>query len=328
MLKSPKIDGVLAVALNPDSPLHRDIDPVRLVAAARQEAGSRKPIAIWIYGSGIPTAVDRLEAIDSVACFGSIEQAVQGLSFCYRYHKIKRRKFPEPRTFAYKSKSAKILLQKGRKQRALSDQDALALLSAFGIPVVRRKSVRKWDELEKAAEALDYPLVLKLSGEAFLRKSEWGGVATGIRNKKELREAFKRMKENVSRRDPNVRMGFQLQEQAKGKELLLGLKRDPNFGLVLVCGFGGIYTEVFKDISRELVPIGRWEAERVLWSLKTYPLLKGVRGEAGVEWKRLLDALERLSFLATKIPDIAELDINPLMANASGCKAVDARMLW
>jgi len=108
----------------------------------------------------------------------------------------------------------------------------------------------------------------------------------------------------------------------------LGLTHDPNFGQVLVCGLGGIYTEVFKDISRELVPIGKAEAQKMLSSLKIYPLLKGARGEAGIDWEAMLCAMERLSFLSTEIPDIAELDINPLMADARGCVAVDARILW
>jgi acetyltransferase len=113
-----------------------------------------------------------------------------------------------------------------------------------------------------------------------------------------------------------------------GKELLLGLKHDPNFGFIIACGSGGIYTEVFSDISREIVPISKREAENMLTSLKIYPILKGIRGETGVDLDSMLEALERLSFLAMEIPDLAELDINPLIVGATGCKAVDARILW
>jgi acetyltransferase len=328
LLKSPKIDGIVAMALNSDSPIHKDIDLVETVKTVRRETGSRKPIAMWVYGSGISAAVDRFEEIDSVACFGSIEQAVQGLSFRYRYDQIRKREISSQREFSYKLRSAESLLRKGRERKILLGEDALALLSAFGISVIRGKVGRFWKEIDAAANTLTYPLVFKLSGEAFLHKSEWGGVATGLRNKKELREAYTRMTENVRRRDSKVRIGFELQEQAVGKELLLGLKHDPQFGHVLACGLGGIYTEVFKDISRELVPIGRRKAEDMLLSLKIYPLLKGVRGEAGVDWEELLDTIEKLSFLAAKVPDIAELDINPLMADAAGCRAVDARILW
>jgi acyl-CoA synthetase (NDP forming) len=316
----------MTVHLN--SPLHANIDIVEAVASARQETGSRKPIAMWVYGWDTARVAELLESTTGVACFDSIERAVGGLSFCYRYHQIRKREISSQRRFSYEHETVESLLRKGRERRVLLGEDALALLSAFGIHVIRGRIARNWKEIETAADALSYPLVLKLSGEAFLHKSEWGGVVTGIRNKKELHQAFQGMKEKVRDRNPKLKIGFQVQEQAKGKELLLGLKHASQFGHILACGLGGIYTEVFKDISRELVPIGRREAERMLSSLKVYPLLKGVRGEAGVDWEGLLDTLERVSFLAAEVPDIKELDINPLMADAAGCMAVDARILW
>ena len=150
-----------------------------------------------------------------------------------------------------------------------------------------------------------------------------------ITDRKLLRRAFLRMTDQLRQHQPPARIeGYQLQEQTAGKEILLGLKHDPNFGFIIACGWGGVYTEVFQDISREIVPIGKPEAENMLTSLKTYPLLKGIRGETGVDLESIQEALERLSFLATEIPDLAELDINPLIADASGCQAVDARILW
>jgi acetyltransferase len=115
---------------------------------------------------------------------------------------------------------------------------------------------------------------------------------------------------------------------AKGRELILGLKRDPQYGHVILCGLGGVYTEIFRDVSREIVPIDRERAEVMVKSLKMYPLLKGVRGEKGIDMESLLDTLERLSFLATEVPDLKELDINPLMAGHKGVVAADARILW
>jgi succinyl-CoA synthetase beta subunit len=221
------------------------------------------------------------------------------------------------------------LLAKGRGQKILLEEDALSLLNAFGIPVARGIVAAGLEELTAKAENLDYPLVLKLAGTAFVHKSEWGGVITGIENNDALREAFHEMVDNVRLRNPDIRIeGFQLQEQAKGLELLLGLKRDPEFGQVIACGMGGIYTEVFRDISREIVPVDRMQAEKMLKTLKMYPLLVGVRGEEGVKIDVLLDVLERLSFLATVAPDIAELDINPLITAVDGCKVVDARIVW
>jgi acyl-CoA synthetase (NDP forming) len=327
LLKSDAVDGVLLIVPHFNSPLHPDIVIFDSIKTALLNAGGRKPVAVWFYIDSA-AAERELETVDGLACFDSIEQAVQGLSFCQRYHQIKHRKIPRQRRFFFNGKSVDALLSKGRKQKALLGKEALALLAAFGIPVIPGKTAKDWDGVEAAADAVGYPVVLKLYGDAFLHKSEWGGVITGIRSRRELRTAFRKMTDSVRRHDPEVKIGYQVQAQAAGKELLLGLKRDPNFGLVLACGMGGIYTEVFKDISRELVPVGRREAEKMLRSLKSYPLLTGVRGESGADMERLLDIIERLSFLASKAPDIAELDINPLMADASGCRAVDARILF
>jgi len=275
------------------------------------------------------SAIDQCEAIDSVAWFDSIEQAVRGLSFCHRYYQIRRRKIPSPKSFSFDRQHVEALLVKGRDQKVLLEEDALSLLNAFGISVGKGVVAAGLEELTAEAENLDYPLVLKLAGTAFVHKSEWGGVITGIKNVDELREAFRKMVDNVRLRDPDIRIeAFQLQEQANGLELLLGLKSDHQFGQVIACGMGGVYTEVFRDISREIVPVDRAVAEKMIKSLKMYPLLKGVRGEAGVDLDALLDALERLSFLAVEIPDLAELDINPLLISEGGCKAVDARLLW
>ncbi len=220
LLKSPQVDAVLSIAPNFDSPLHPDIYVFDACREARRDAGNLKPVAMWFYMDSA-SAEKRMEAMDGFACFDSIEQAVQGLSFCRRYHRIRRRKLPRQRRFDFKSTAVDTLLRKGRKQKTLLGKDALALLAAFGIPVVKGKAARTWREIEKAAEATGYPVVLKLSGSAFLHKSEWGGVAAGIRNKKELREAFRRMTDSVRRRDPDVTIGFEVQEQAAGKELLL-----------------------------------------------------------------------------------------------------------
>ncbi len=329
LLKSPDVDGVLVIIIAPSSPLHATDYVAEVVAAARRETGNRKPIAMCIYMDSASSTIDQCESIDAVACFDSIEQAVRGLSFCHRYHQIRRRKFPSPKSFSFNRQHVDASLTKGRDQKILLEEDALCLLAAFGIPVARGIVAASMEELIAEAENFTYPLVLKLAGAAFVHKSEWGGVITGIGNVDGLRNAFHKIVDNVRLRDPDVRIeAFQLQEQAKGLELLFGLKQDTQFGQVIACGMGGIYTEVFRDISRELVPVDRMQAEKMLKTLKMYPLLTGVRGEEAVNIEALLDVLERLSFLAAIIPDIAELDINPLIAAVDGCKAVDARIVW
>lgn len=328
LLASKEIDGVLGIHPTMISPLHADLDLVEVVAASRERAGNSKPLALWPYPLD-PPSNERFEAIDGVACFNSIEEAMRGLAFCHRYHQSRTRKHLSPVKFTIQTKKAGRLIQEGRKQGYLLGEDAVELLRSFGIACVKGKRAGSWVEIRKASAGLKHPLVLKLAGRAFLHKSEWGGVITGIEGPKGLKEAYDRLLRNVRKRDPRIKVeSFQIQEMVKGRELILGLKRDPNYGHVILCGLGGIYTEIFRDVSREIVPIDRKRAEEMVKSLKMYPLLEGIRGEKGIDMESLLETLERLSFLAAEVPDLKELDINPLMTGHKGVMAADARILW
>jgi len=328
LLRSREVDGVLAILPTSNSPLHQILNMVEHVKESRKNAGNMKPLSLWPY-MDTTSFIDKFESIPGVACFKTIEQAVHGLAFCYRYHQAKTRNIPLQRTFPIDPEKLRPLADKGRSQKLLVGDEALMLLDLFGIPVVRSGIARSRKELENIASSMTYPLVLKLTGAAFLHKTEWGGVVTGIRDLKDLQRAFDRIVHNVSTRQPDVKVeSVQVQEHIHGHELLLGLKRDHEFGHVVACGLGGIYTEVFKDISRAIVPVDQEEADGMLASLKIAPILKGLRGEAGIDWKGLVEILERLSFLASTLSDISELDINPVIATSNKCIAVDARILW
>jgi len=328
LLRSDEVDGVVAFMPVSTSPLHQKLNMIDSVKDSRKSAGNAKPLAIWPYIDA-DAFIDEFEKISNVACFNSVERTVQGLAFCYRYHQAKKRNTPVQRQFPVNLDKVQPLAEKGRSQKLLVGDEALMLLDLFGIPVVKSAIARSRKELENIASSMTYPLVLKLTGAAFLHKTEWGGVVTGIRDLKDLQRAFDRIVHNVGTRQPDVKVESVLvQEQIHGHELLLGLKRDYEFGHVVACGLGGIYTEVFKDISRAIVPVDEQEADGMLASLKIAPILKGLRAEAGIDWKGLVEILERLSFLASTLSDISELDINPVIATSSKCIAVDARILW
>ena len=332
MLKSPEIDAVLSIIPDFHSPLHPDTeifdDLPDAVEEGREAAGQRKPAAMWVY-MGNDETTERLEAVEGVTRFDSIDQAIQGLGFCRKYHAIKNTALPVQNKFAYDRDTVAALRVQGKRMKFLTGQNALRFLSAFGIPVVSGIAGRNVTETVQAAAKLGFPVVLKIAGKDFLHKTEWGGVVTDIQTARQLRKALRDVRNRVFKRDPVARIeAYEVQHQARGKELLLGIKRDPNFGPVIACGMGGIHAEVFNDVSRELVPVGRMEAGQMLSRLKLYPLLEGHRGEPGVHLDALIDVLERLSFLATEMADIQELDINPLMADQNGCLAVDARILW
>lgn len=328
LLKSDEVDGVLAILPVSNSPLHQDLNPVPFLGEAKINSRSTKPLALWPYMDAT-LYLDKFESIPGVACFNSIERAVQGLSFCYRHYQTTKRRVPSQKTFPIDIDKIRLLAEKGKKQNLLIGNEALELLDLFGITGVKSKTARNLQELETTASTMTYPLVLKIAGAAFLHKTEWGGVVTEIRNLEDLLRAFDKIIGNVHYHHPDVKVeSVQVQEQIHGQELLLGLKKDPQFGHIIACGLGGIYTEVFKDIRHAVVPVDQEEANDMLESLTITPILKGFRGEEGIDWKSLIDILERLSFLAFTLPDISELDINPLIATGNSCAAVDARILW
>jgi len=328
LLCSDHVDGVLGIFPVSNSPLHLNLNTVDVLEKAREKSGNTKPLSLWPYMDA-SAFVDKLEGIAGVACFNTIEQAVQGLSFCYRYHQAKNRHVPAQKTFPVDNDTLRPLAEKGRSRKILMGEEALQLLRFFGIPAVKSCIARSREELETVTSAMNFPLVLKVTGDAFLHKTEWGGVVTGIQNQDELLRAFDQVAENVRNHQPDTKIeAVQIQEQLLGNELLLGLKKDPQFGLVIACGMGGIYTEVFKDISRAVIPIDSREANDMLASLRIAPILKGVRGASGIDWHGFIEIMERLSFLAVTLPDITELDINPVIATSDTCAAVDARIVW
>ncbi|HZE22181.1 MAG TPA: acetate--CoA ligase family protein, partial [Desulfobaccales bacterium] len=173
-----------------------------------------------------------------------------------------------------------------------------------------------------------YPVVLKIISPDWLHKSDWGGVRLGVGRAEELRQAYRDLAERFRQRTPEgILSGILVQKQVQGIELLLGHKRDPQFGPVLVAGAGGIYTEVLTDVARALAPVSPDQAAQMLQSLKIYPILQGVRGQPGVDLNALTAAVVNLSRLAVDYPEILELDLNPVVAGPEGCWCVDCRIV-
>ena len=171
-------------------------------------------------------------------------------------------------------------------------------------------------------------MVLKIVSPAWVHKSDWGGVRLNVTSEDELRQAHGYLAAQFHRRTPGGRLqGILVQKQVQGVELLMGLKRDPQFGPVLVAGAGGIYTEVLRDVARALAPVTPDQAAKMLQALKIFPILQGFRGQAGVDLPALAAALVNLSRLAVDYPEIRELDLNPVVAAPQGCWCVDGRIV-
>ncbi|MEM2856037.1 MAG: acetate--CoA ligase family protein [Candidatus Nitrosocaldaceae archaeon] len=218
-----------------------------------------------------------------------------------------------------------------REGRAnLLEEEGYEILKAYGLPIPSRRVVNNEEDAVIAAKDIGYPLVLKIVSPDIIHKSDAGAVKVNLRDEREVREAYNTIISNVKRYNPNARItGILVEEMVKnGKEVIIGAKKDPKFGPIVMFGLGGIYVEVLKDVTFRLAPIGNKEARRMINEIKMSKLLDGVRGEKPSDKIKLAECIERLSQLVNDFPEISEIDMNPVMVleEGKGCKVVDVRI--
>jgi acetyltransferase len=212
----------------------------------------------------------------------------------------------------------------------VGEVEAKQILQAYDFNVPDGFLARTAGEAVDAAERIGYPVVLKISSPDIIHKSDFGGVRLNLSSADQVRDAFDLLMLRLQRRAPNAHVRGALVEKMgrKGREVILGMTRDPQFGPMLMFGLGGIFVEVMKDITFYLAPITAEEAMQMLKGTRSYALLQGARGQAPVDLDAIASALQRISQLATDYPQIMELDINPFMVGVVGTEpyVADARM--
>lgn len=217
---------------------------------------------------------------------------------------------------------------KGRLQgdsKALLEPEAMELLRDNGVNVLPFRFVRERRDILKACQEIGYPVVVKVVSPDIIHKSDFGGVKVNISGDEAALVAFDHMEE-ISR-GLDFRGVAVYPMAGPGVEVILGLNRDVQFGPVIVFGLGGIYSEVLKDIAIRVAPVSREEALEMIESIRAYPILKGIRGQKGVDLEGLAQMISNLSQLPFLYPDIAEVDLNPVFASAGGCVAADVRII-
>ena len=200
----------------------------------------------------------------------------------------------------------------------ISPEKVHELFECAGIPMVPEKVSSDKAELTAFAEKVGYPVVAKVVGP--VHKSDVGGVALNIRTADHLGMEFDRMMQIEGA------TGIMVQKMLKGRELFIGAKYEPRFGHIVLCGLGGIFVEVLKDVSSGLAPLSYEEAYSMIHSLKAYKIIKGTRGQKGLNERKYADIIVRLSTLLRFATEIKEMDINPLLADENDVVAVDARI--
>jgi len=217
-----------------------------------------------------------------------------------------------------------------RERRIALTDEALTICAATGLQPVKDMLIK--NETVPGKIPLRYPLAVKLVSRDASHKSDVGGVAVNIRNKKQLSETLALMKDKIQKlANPPAIDGYLLQEMAPaGIECFVGGRRDPAFGPVIVAGLGGIFIEIFKDTSIRLAPVTPHEAAAMMKELKAYPLLQGARGKSPADSQALIDIICRTSALLAACPEITEIDLNPVIVHqeGQGASIVDARIFF
>ncbi len=214
---------------------------------------------------------------------------------------------------------------------SIGDAEARTVLESYGFTIPKSHLAETPEEAVEFADEIGYPVVLKLASPDILHKTDVGGVKLNLQSPDGVRDAFDLIVYRAGRYVPGALIwGCLVQQMVPvGREVLLGMSRDPQFGPLVAFGLGGIYVEALKDVSFRVAPFSRQEADEMIREIRSYALLEGVRGEPPADHEAMVDALLRISQLVTDFPEIVELDINPLMVfeEGRGAMAIDMRLV-
>lgn len=207
--------------------------------------------------------------------------------------------------------------------KQLDFSDAEKLLKKYRIKTPDSGIAKKPAEAVKIAKKIGYPVVMKIISPDIIHKTEKKAVVLGLSDDKAVERAFDEIRKRAGKA---AFKGMLVQRQAYGREVIIGGKRDPQFGAVVLFGLGGIFVEIMKDVSLRIAPIDKKEAMEMIKEVKGYPILAGARGQKPVNLEKLAEIIASVSRMLSE-NDIQELDLNPVFVNEKDCLPVDVRML-
>jgi acetyl coenzyme A synthetase (ADP forming)-like protein len=329
LLASPTSDGSLVIA-TPTGTLSGEAVSNAILAGRGK---SHKPVVACLFGlTDLSHEVGVLEE-RGVPTFTFPEEAVAALGTLAKYHAWKTRPRTKTRTFRVDRPAVRAAISAARRSGTpvLPEYTARALLEAYGIIFAPSRRASDLDGALQAASKIGYPVVLKVASPDISHKTDVGGVAANLADEAGLRAAWATMQADLARRAPGARVeGFEVESMIRGgHEVLVGAQRDPSFGPVVVFGMGGIYVEVLQDVTFRLAPLRPLSAVNMVASVRSAAILNGVRGEGPGDLASLYEVIQRVSQLIVEVPELSELDLNPMIVRPTGqgVVAVDARVV-
>ncbi|MCD4699000.1 MAG: acetate--CoA ligase family protein [Phycisphaerae bacterium] len=304
-------------------------------AAAIVETAAKKPskpvLACFLGGHKIAEAV-RILRRGKIPQYDSPESAVTTIEVMNKYACWQSRPKRIIKLFPVNRRKVEHIIDRHLRQgvREIPEMESKEILEAYGFVTPKGTVAMTAEQASNIADQLGYPVVMKIWSPDILHKSDVGGVRIGLNGPQQVMDAFDLMMYRIPKKAPDADiLGVLVQEMCtSGREVILGMNRDPHFGPMLMFGMGGVTVEVLKDVAFYLAPITAAEAREMLVRTKTYQILKGFRGKEGVDIDAIAEGLQRLSQLVTAFPQIQEMDINPFIVGIEGTTpiAVDARI--
>jgi len=329
VLDDPNVDAVL-VLLTPQAMTL----PTETAEAVVKIVGRKtdKPVlACFLGASKVENAVTILRQ-GGIPQYDSPESAVLTIKVMADYVRWKARPKRIVKLFPVNRRKVETIIERHIRQqtRQIGEAEAKEILEAYGFATPKDGIATTAEQAANIADQIGFPIVLKIWSPEIIHKSDVGGVRVGLENAQQVMDAFDLMMFRIPRKMPDAKiLGVLVQEMCTGgKEVILGMHRDPHFGPLMMFGMGGTMVEVLQDVAFHLAPLTAEEAREMLTNTRTYKMLKGVRGEKGVDIDAVAEGLQRLSQLVTEFPEIREMDINPYMVGPEGTTpvAVDARI--
>lgn len=328
-MADPNVDALL-VLLTPQT--MTEIEKTAEITVRAAQRGIKPVLASFMGGHAVEEGI-RILKEGRVPNYAFPERAVEALVAMNRYRDWTEAPEEEPVAIKVDREAAAAVIKQAREagRNSLGDLEARGVMEAYGLRLPGNKLATSPEEAVAFAREIGYPVVMKIVSPDILHKSDIGGVKVGLQNDAEVENAYHTIRGNALRYMPEAEIwGVSVQEMIKpGREVILGVTYDSQFGHLIMFGLGGIYVEVLKDVAFRLAPLTRREAEAMIREIRTFPLLAGVRGQQPADLDAVIDALLRVSQLVTDFPEIIELDVNPLVVNpvGGGATAVDARII-
>ncbi|MEW5926769.1 MAG: acetate--CoA ligase alpha subunit [Gemmatimonadota bacterium] len=329
VLADPNVDAVIATFVPPLGVRQEDVAEAIVDVAAGQK---EKPVLAVLMGrEGLPQGLAELNAA-GIPGYRFPESAVRALSAMYRQRRWLERPVGEVRTFDVDRAAVEAILATARAggREKLSETEVMRVLEAYGVPVAPYAVARSAEEAEAAAESIGWPVVMKVLSPRIVHKSDVGGVVVGVEDAAEARAVFARLTTEVPERagiGADEVEGVLVQKMVSGgRETIVGMHSDPQFGPLLMFGLGGIYVEALHDVVFRVTPVTDVDAHEMVRSIRGASLLGGVRGEASSDLAAVEEVIQRIGQLVADHDAIRELDVNPWLAFPEGGVAVDGRI--